>query len=1659
MKHGSSFPRASAVRARAKLLFFGLALACFLAWPILPADAAPRTWLGNTSLWSNPGNWSPSGVPQNGDALTFPDISPFGVVSMNNDLANLSLDTITFTAGGYLLNGNTITFIQGITDNHVGTLNRVNCGIQFTSGGGRFNSIDLGQLEISGTTTLAGNQDLIVTSLETNITVSGVIQGNGGLILRGSGRLFLRGSGANTFTGPTHIEGGAAHLAKTSAARAISANVFIGENPNTFGSLYDDLAGQYPSALSVFIGDNGHWSITNGVTVTNLTIYSPGFIDGEGLLNLNCDVEIFHGEDFFVSYTGIDCSMFLGSQTRTFHFNSGPVIGHINFFIDGQIIGPGPGAGSPGIIKSGGSDMYLDRPNLYYGPTTVQGGSLWIVDSAALGGSGAGAETRVEGGVLGFTGLAAPVPEPIIMQGGDIEFYSSTMLTGSLVLSNGCSFTGQNDTAFLEISSVISGPQAFSVEGGTVRLSGSSANTFGSAFSRVFVRTGPLFDFYPSIPTLELAKAGVAAVPVPVTVSAFDTNVAVLRQLQDGGVSDVTISHGGSWQINGHTAAPAALTFTGDGYVDTQGGLLQLTNPGTNQLRVISSSPTNYVAGISGRLSCLSPTNIIVVESNLTLNVAARVSGGAEIVKEGLGTLRLSSSNSFTGPFTVNEGRLTAAHAFALGTTAAGTFVNGNASLAMDGGFNGIEIADETLTLNSTNPAAFASINPVTNVWSGSINLQRTAGIEVSYPLGALIHSGLGLLGGSVAISGPGGFTKSGPGALIITGLIGGNSYTGPTTITDGSLEATRRPGRSLSSNIVVTGVNSILRTGHAGTLFNSALTVLPTGSSVTVQDGALWIMNPTNSETVSRLTGDGRVDIGSGATLTASNSVSCVFSGVVSNTGALNKRGLATLNFTGQSPSYTGPVTVFDGTYKVDGYFANSPVSVKLSSILRGSGAVGDVTVENGGAVRVDPASPGYLGGAMQFNSVNFQTGGVLAAGFFGPDPTGGNDFLYVLNGVTLNSSALSIGFQYPPREGDVVTLVQKIASGAVSGTFSSFAAGTVRNIGQIPVVISYVGGNGNDVTLTVTNLPLGGGGSQLVSGTGSSVFVPNDCNLLSLFVTNRSGVVISHLHGTLRSLTPGVTVTIPESDFPDLAPAARGTNRTPFQIRTGPAFPCGGGAQFELVLTAPNTPPIAIDYALPGASGYHLDFDGRDDEVDVAANAFSSVVNNFTIELWVNPAGNRTQTAETNNGISGVSVPLHQAQRFAVFPDRGDLAYGLNHVGAGLSIGRNGISAYEQGTNYLPSRLVYSNAVSGWTHVALVYASRAPKLYVNGTLVRSGSAGPFPNVHPSASLGGSTQASYGNFEGQLDEVRIWNVALSQSQIQSNMTQRLTGTEAGLVTYFRCDEASGSVLTDSASASPNPNGTLANGAAFVLSDRGPFTVPGGPACDSGGGACESCFVVSGTFTTKSPTLPARLSAVGPPSVCFPAKLCPGAEATDTNNPPTRYYIHSFANTSGTQACVTAQLHFLCPVAPEGALHAAAYLGSVDTNDPCQNYLGDSGGDGTQAFSFPVPAGSNVVILVTKRIGDIGCDDYQLELFGLNCPPPRLDIEREAQPDKVRVHWSTAYPGWQLQSVSNLSTVPPPFQSVPIPPVMAGGRYNVTNDSSGTNQFYRLFNP
>jgi hypothetical protein len=125
-------------------------------------------------------------------------------------------------------------------------------------------------------------------------------------------------------------------------------------------------------------------------------------------------------------------------------------------------------------------------------------------------------------------------------------------------------------------------------------------------------------------------------------------------------------------------------------------------------------------------------------------------------------------------------------------------------------------------------------------------------------------------------------------------------------------------------------------------------------------------------------------------------------------------------------------------------------------------------------------------------------------------------------------------------------------------------------------------------------------------------------------------------------------------------------------------------------------------------------------------------------------------------------------------------------------------------------------------WVHVA---ASRNAttgeiQIIVNGVLDKTTIA---TNKRPLSapmliSLGGNTIDGH-YFLGMMDEVRIWKVVRTASDIGATMHQRLTGTEANLVGYYRFDDPGGMTTAD-ASPSMNP-AVLAGGVlpVFVPSD------------------------------------------------------------------------------------------------------------------------------------------------------------------------------------------------------------------------------------------------
>ena len=114
---------------------------------------------------------------------------------------------------------------------------------------------------------------------------------------------------------------------------------------------------------------------------------------------------------------------------------------------------------------------------------------------------------------------------------------------------------------------------------------------------------------------------------------------------------------------------------------------------------------------------------------------------------------------------------------------------------------------------------------------------------------------------------------------------------------------------------------------------------------------------------------------------------------------------------------------------------------------------------------------------------------------------------------------------------------------------------------------------------------------------------------------------------------------------------------------------------------------------------------------------------------------------------------------------------------------------------------------ALNSWQHVAGVFDGSQLQVYVNGvpgtSYSFSGTNQDMGGAFMLASPDGSTQF----VNAMIDEVRLWNLARTSTQIRENMYQTLQATESGLVAYYRMDTRGDGVMYDI--TSPSEDGTL----------------------------------------------------------------------------------------------------------------------------------------------------------------------------------------------------------------------------------------------------------
>ena len=236
------------------------------------------------------------------------------------------------------------------------------------------------------------------------------------------------------------------------------------------------------------------------------------------------------------------------------------------------------------------------------------------------------------------------------------------------------------------------------------------------------------------------------------------------------------------------------------------------------------------------------------------------------------------------------------------------------------------------------------------------------------------------------------------------------------------------------------------------------------------------------------------------------------------------------------------------------------------------GSGSVGSpVEVQSGGTV-----APGESPGVLKVDDIEFLAGSSLEVEIGGTsagNTATSHDQVVAAGTVTIDSSAgldLSVasGSGYVPAPGDSIVIIDKQSSGAISGTFSGAPEGHVITdfFGSgLNAVLSYVGGNGNDLTLHVGGASIDPSGNLVLTGQNADDFtLTYDPTADEFVLTSASASIYTNIASASGSGTTEV--------------------RVPTSLVTGSRIIVNGGTGDDV---------LTVDYS-GGAFGKTIEFNG---------------------------------------------------------------------------------------------------------------------------------------------------------------------------------------------------------------------------------------------------------------------------------------------------------------------------------------------------------------------------------------------------------------------------------------------------------------------------------
>ncbi|MGC8099925.1 Ig-like domain-containing protein [Metapseudomonas otitidis] len=744
--------------------------------------------------------------------------------------------------------------------------------------------------------------------------------------------------------------------------------------------------------------------------------------------------------------------------------------------------------GSGALTKAGAGNLTLSgAANAFSGATTISAGTLTVSGGDAI--SSNSSVSVAAGATLALAGNEAIGN---LSGAGSVtlgSFSLTSTQTADTTFSGAISGTGGvtiNQAGSATYSTTFSGTNTYTgatilANYGWLKLDGDASMANNSA---VRVNGNSTLTLLSDQTIGSLASSGAAARiqlgSYTLTAGGDNTTTSVIGVVS--GTGSLVKQGSGTLTLSGSNTYGGATTVSGGTlsiFGDSNLGGDTVTLAGGTVLDVSGATTINNAIVLTGNSS---------IGNSNAVTLSGAISGAYDLTKTGSGTLTLSGSNSYGATY-VSAGTLSVSSDANLGSgavnLAAGStllvssattidnaiVLGGNATVSaaanatlsgvISGAFTLTKSGVNTLTLSGSNTygattvsAGTLSVASDSNLGNGTVTL--ASGSTLAVTSATTIDNAIALSGSATVdtaanttlsgvISGSNSLTKSGASTLTLTGS---NTFTGSTSV-------------------------------NAGTLSIASDANLGAGALNLANGTTLQITGTTTIDNALALTGLVTVNAGAAATL----------SGTISGTGSLTKTGASNLTLSGSNTN-SGATTVAAGTLVVDGS-TNSTTTVASGATLAGSGTLGgDVTVQSGGTL-----SPGGTGVAtLTVNgNLTLASGSTLALDINGATAGTGYDRVVVNGAVDVSGATLAVTHGYAAGSGDSYTVIVNDAADAVTGTFSGVSEGTKINASGngTELTTSYIGGSGNDLTLTA---PIAPTVTSVSSGTANGTYKIGD-------------------------------------------------------------------------------------------------------------------------------------------------------------------------------------------------------------------------------------------------------------------------------------------------------------------------------------------------------------------------------------------------------------------------------------------------------------------------------------------------------------------------------------------------------------------------------------